>query len=61
MGEFNTSKKYPRANPKYQTLVYRKSRSEDPRKIHQELRKVPSYDPLDSNYKRLVYVRYADD
>lgn len=61
-GEFNTPKKYPRANPKYQALVYRKSRSEDPGLgIHQELRKVPSYDPLDSNYKRLIYVRYADD
>lgn len=59
--EFNTPKKYPRLNPKYQALIYKKSRSDDARNIHQELRNIPSYDPLDPEYKRMVYVRYADD
>jgi len=59
--EFNTSKKSPRLNPKYQALIYKKSKSNDARNIHQELRKIPSYDPLDPEYKRMVYVRYADD
>lgn len=31
------------------------------RKLSKEMRKVPSKDPLDKNYKRLTYVRYADD
>ena len=59
--DFSTSKKAPRLNPKYQALVYRKSISDEPRKIHHKLRVIPSYDPLDSEYKKMVYVRYADD
>jgi len=59
--DFSTSKKSPRLNPKYQALMYRKYISNKAREIHQELRLIPSYDPLDPEYKKMVYVRYADD
>lgn len=60
---FNAKTKYPRLNPKYQALTYLKSRSpkSTAKKIHQTLLTIPSYDPFDPNYKKLVYVRYADD
>ena len=29
--------------------------------INQYLRTIPYVDPMDDSYKRLVYVRYADD
>jgi len=31
------------------------------RRISKEMSKLPSKDPMDQNYKRLLYVRYADD
>jgi len=31
------------------------------RKITKEMKNLPSKDPMDNNYKRLTYVRYADD
>ena len=31
------------------------------RRISKEMSKLPSKDPMDKNYKRLLYVRYADD
>ena len=31
------------------------------KEINQYLRTVPYGDPMDSSYKRIVYVRYADD
>jgi hypothetical protein len=44
-------------------VAYRKRKGQ--KKEYQELRKqlqqLPSYDPDDANYRRLRYVRYADD
>lgn len=31
------------------------------RKLTKEMKNIPSKEPMDQNYKRLVYVRYADD
>jgi len=59
--EYNTTKKYPRLNPTYQTLMYKKRIDSDPRTLHKKLLSIPSYDPFDPEYKKMVYVRYADD
>jgi retron-type reverse transcriptase len=31
------------------------------RKLTKEMRKLPSKEPMDKNYRRLIYIRYADD
>lgn len=61
-------------NPEYGRLyskMYRRRRKyeKEPTKellqeiksLEQEIRKIPYYDPKDTSYKRLNYVRYADD
>jgi group II intron reverse transcriptase/maturase len=61
--EFTTGKKR-KANLEYQKLRYRIKRETDPkhrRKLINECLKVPSKDLYDKNFKRIFYVRYADD
>ena len=54
-------------NPKYQRLStqrrkYRKhGNTQRIRELNAEIRQLPSKDPHDPNYRRLRYVRYADD
>lgn len=56
-----------RLNPEYAELQYaaRRARAveaiEENRRLRQEMQRLPSRDPQDSNYRRLRYVRYADD
>jgi len=56
-----------RQNPAYRRLKeqrdYRrgKGRREEAHKLLLEMRKIPSHDPQDPEYRRLRYVRYADD
>jgi len=48
----------------YQRLRYLRSRSVDPferKELLNKLLKTPMVDPMDPNFKRLMYVRYADD
>jgi retron-type reverse transcriptase len=51
-------------NPEYNKLEIRRRRSDDPEIRKQALinmRKLNAYNPLDPNFRRLLYVRYADD
>lgn len=54
-------------NPAYDHLenvlqyAKRKERKEDARRIKAQMREIPSGDPNDSNFRRLRYIRYADD
>ena len=41
--------------------LLRKGQKEAALKVRKQLQKLPSIDPCDSNYRRLKYVRYADD
>ena len=56
-----------KVNPPYRNLAVlaRKARQggdwEYARKLKQQFQSMPSYDPNDPNYRRLWYVRYADD
>jgi len=53
-----------RHNPEYQKLVHlrKKAKTMRERKMYLNLlRKVPHGDPMDPNFKRMMYVRYADD
>jgi len=56
-----------RTNPKYQTInnkLYRmrkRGSKEGVKVLVKERRKHPSTDPNDANYRRLLYIRYADD
>ena len=53
-----------RLNPKWTRLQNKKSRTSDldsKLQYHKEMLKTPSRDLMDPNFKRLVYVRYADD
>lgn len=62
-GEFNIGKA-PTRNPVYQSLQYRKriaATIEEKRIIHKQMMLTPSKLDIDSKFKRLVYVRYADD
>jgi group II intron reverse transcriptase/maturase len=48
----------------YQRLKYIRSRSDDPlerKELMKKIFKTPMVDPMDSNFRRLMYVRYADD
>jgi group II intron reverse transcriptase/maturase len=56
--------KSPRGNPLWISYRNKKSRTDSiPEKLkyHKLMLKVPSKDLMDPNYKKLVYVRYADD
>jgi group II intron reverse transcriptase/maturase len=56
MIKYQGTKRTPRTNPAYRKLMD-KLRDRDPK----EARKLPSADPLDSEYISVKYVRYADD
>ena len=66
MPQYNRGKRR-QANPNYQcftTKIQRHRRNGQLDKAHElelERRQLPSVDPLDPNYRRLKYVRYADD
>lgn len=63
MGDFNIGNA-PTRNPVYQSLQYRKriaTTTEEKRRIHKLLLQTPSKLNIDPNFKRLIYVRYADD
>ena len=58
------SGKTRRKNPAYEKLANLRKATEDRStriNILQEMRRTPSTDPMDPNFKRLMYVRYADD
>ena len=74
VGKRQTNKEYSRIRGKRDRLRFFRNangktqarpKSEVPlhevRRLTKEMRKVPSKDPMDKNYKRLHYVRYADD
>lgn len=52
-----------RQNPAYSHIINKMARSslQEKLSLRKELRKVPSRDPLDPNFTRVRYVRYADD
>src|SRR5207247_7984588 len=56
-----------RRHPRYATLSLRaqrlrkRGRDEEARVAGQAMRRLPSQDPDDPDYRRLHYVRYADD
>lgn len=66
MPQYNHGKRRAK-NPPYRSLsqrierLRRKGDMEQARKLELERRKHPSVDPRDPNYRRLKYVRYADD
>jgi group II intron reverse transcriptase/maturase len=41
--------------------LFKKGQKEAARKLRKQLQKLPSIDPYDPDYRRLKYVRYADD
>lgn len=53
-----------KASPVYSKLLYKKSKLDDVnqiKRVRRELWKIPSKDPRDPNFRKLVYVRYVDD
>lgn len=63
IAKFETGK-YRRHNPEYQKVVRLRKRATttaDKRKYLKELRKLPHGDNMDPNFKRMMYIRYADD
>jgi group II intron reverse transcriptase/maturase len=56
-----------RENPEYGELAYRRERAryhkdkEKAAELLKQLRQIPSRDPNDPDYRRLRYIRYADD
>lgn len=51
-------------NPVYHRLSHKKDRAktvEEKRMLHKELLRIPSKLDIDPNFKKLEYVRYADD
>ncbi len=66
MPKYNRGKKRGR-NPRYETIrnaiarAKRRGEREAVRKLRKRLRTQPSQDPQDPNFRRLRYVRYADD
>jgi len=56
--EENPTYEYIRSKARYQ---WKKSNTERGNELRQELQKYPSQDPNDPRYRRLRYVRYADD
>ena len=60
---FNKGKSH-RKNPVYRNILYKISKLDDTSKIkalRRDLWKVCSKDPLDPDFKRLLYTRYVDD
>lgn len=63
----DTKGKYRKQNPKYAQLLYqiKKAKAKDDvnnvKALTQQLRQEKSIDVLDSTYRRVKYVRYADD
>lgn len=58
------SKTKPKINPVYNRLRYLKSKESNPviqSRIHKLLLKTPYYKALDPDFKKITYVRYADD
>lgn len=54
----------PKINPVYNRLRYLKNKETNPEvqaRIHKLILKTPYYEALDPSFKKLVYVRYADD
>ena len=55
------------ANPAYKRLAdqvayrKRKGQKKEYKELRKQLQRLPSYDPVDPDYRRLRYVRYADD
>src|SRR5256886_12484299 len=55
------------ANPTYDRLrgkadwLRRKGKMEEAKELRKQFQKLPSFDPHDDTYRRLHYVRYADD
>ena len=66
MPQYNRGKRR-RANPEYKRLTTRIQRHrrndelDEARLLELQRRQLPSVDPFDPNYRRLKYVRYADD
>lgn len=61
--EYNRGKA-PRPNPEWARYAARKARAKDVLdkiKWHKLMLRLPSKDPFDPNFRRLLYVRYADD
>jgi group II intron reverse transcriptase/maturase len=61
--EFNKGKG-PRTNPVWSKFIRMRNRADstsDKRKIYNLMLNVPSKDPFDPSFRKLVYVRYADD
>lgn len=62
-----TRGKERRRNKEYESLINkanywkRKGRPEEEKKYRQQARSLPSADPFDPDFRRLKYVRYADD
>lgn len=56
-----------RDNPEYKNLKYRiynlesKGRKEEAKELRKQRTRLPSVDPHDPEYRRLRYIRYADD
>jgi retron-type reverse transcriptase len=52
------------SNPEWKRLSMRKARTSsllEKVKLHKEMLKIPSKAAIDTKFKKLVYVRYADD
>lgn len=53
-----------KTNPKYTRLRYLRNKTDNSlleKNYFKEMQKLPYFDPFDPNFRRLVYVRYADD
>lgn len=63
----NTKGKKRRSNPEYQRLrgkrytAIKKGNLEEIKRLTKVIQSIPSLDPMDSNFTRVKYVRYADD
>lgn len=56
--------KTSKINPEYNRLQYLKNKAKDLRskiRIHRQILRTPYYNAIDPSFKKLVYVRYADD
>lgn len=63
--EYSSPEKYKRKkNPAYRRIQYLKEKTSDPielRNLAIAQRKIHSKDPMDSKFRKLFYIRYADD
>lgn len=61
--EFDSGSK-PKINPAYNRLRYLKNKESNPEiqaRIHKLILKTPYYNALDPGFKKITYIRYADD